>query len=117
MSEHHKFNYLEFPSKDLPQTKAFFESAFGWTFQDFGPDYSSFEKQGLDGGFYRSDLTSRTEKGAALAILFSDDLEQTLELVKNAGGEILKNVFEFPGGRRFHFAEPGGNEFAVWSDK
>ena len=117
MNEHEKINYVEFPSKDIQATKDFFNHAFGWSFKDFGPEYSAFSNQGLDGGFYKADLASSTNNGAALIVLYSDDLESTQEKVKKANGNIVKPIFPFPGGRRFHFTEPSGNEFAVWSDK
>lgn len=116
MTEHEKLNYVEFPSKDLLKTKAFFENAFGWSFVDYGPEYTAFSDQGLDGGFFNADMSSSTESGAALLVFYSSDLEHTLEKVTKAGGRIVKPVFPFPGGRRFHFTEPCGNEFAVWSD-
>lgn len=114
MNQHEKMNYVEFPAKDLAGTKAFFESVFGWSFTDYGPDYTAFENQGLDGGFFQSDLASSTEKGAALIVFYSDQLEATLAKVEKAGGSILRPIYSFPGGRRFHFTEPSGNEFAVW---
>ena len=110
-----KLNYVEFPATDIPATKKFFENAFNWTFEDFGPDYSSFSDQGLSGGFYKSDLTSVASKGAALLVLLSEDLENTQSIVESVGGKISTQIFSFPGGRRFHFIEPSGNEFAVWS--
>lgn len=116
MNEHEKLNYVEFPSQDIAKTKAFFERAFGWSFVDYGPDYTAFADQGLDGGFFRSDLCSSTANGAALLVFYSQDLESTLEKVTRAGGAIAKPIFSFPGGRRFHFTEPSGNEFAVWSE-
>lgn len=115
-NEHEKINYVELPANDLEAVKSFFSAAFGWTFVDYGPDYTSFANQGLDGGFYRAELSSRTSNGAALIVLYSSDLEATQAKVEKAGGEILKPAFRFPGGRRFHFADPSGNEFAVWSD-
>ncbi|MDH3634414.1 MAG: VOC family protein [Gammaproteobacteria bacterium] len=117
MKQHEKLNYVELPARDLDATKRFFNEVFGWTFEDFGPGYCAFSDQGLDGGFYRSELYSSTLSGAALLVFFSDDLEATLARVEQAGGRIEKPVFEFPGGRRFHFSEPSGNEFAVWGDK
>jgi len=116
MNLHEKMNYVEFPAKDLAGTKEFFESVFGWSFTDYGPEYTAFEDQGLDGGFFKSDLASSTEKGAALIVFYSDQLEATLAKVERAGGSIIKPIFSFPGGRRFHFTEPSGNEFAVWSE-
>ena len=116
MNQHEKINYVEFPAKDLTATKAFFESAFGWSFTDYGPEYTAFENQGLDGGFFQSDLASSTEKGAALIVFYSNQLEATLAKVEKAGGAILRPIYSFPGGRRFHFTEPSGNEFAVWGE-
>ena len=114
MNEHEKINYVEFASRDLDATKAFFADAFGWTFVDFGPDYTAFSDQGLDGGFYRADLASSVSQGAGLIVFYSQQLEQTAEKIERAGGVVVKSIFDFPGGRRFHFLEPSGNEFAVW---
>ncbi len=116
MSKHEKINYVEFSSKDLPATKAFFQSAFGWEFVDYGPDYASFSDQGVDGGFFSADVSASMTNGSALVVLYSERLEETLAKVEDAGGSILKPIFSFPGGRRFHFAEPGGNELAVWGE-
>ena len=116
MNLHEKINYVEFHAKDLPATKAFFQSAFGWSFVDYGPEYTAFSDQGLDGGFFQSDLASFSEKGAALVVLYSNQLEATLAKVEKAGGMIVKPIYSFPGGRRFHFTEPSGNEFAVWGE-
>ena len=116
MNLHEKINYVELPAKDLAATKAFFESVFGWSFTDYGPEYTAFENQGLDGGFFQSDLASSTEKGAALIVFYSNQLEATLAKVEKAGGSIIRPIYSFPGGRRFHFTEPSGNEFAVWSE-
>lgn len=116
MNLHEKINYVEFHAKDLPATKAFFQSAFGWSFTDYGPEYTAFSNEGLDGGFFQSDLASSTQNGAALVILYSNQLEATLAKVEKAGGAIIKPIYSFPGGRRFHFTEPSGNEFAVWGE-
>lgn len=116
MNEHEKLNYVEFASSDLEATKAFFEQAFGWTFVDYGSEYTAFSGQGLDGGFFKSNLYSNTDNGAALLVFYSENLEGTLIKVSAAGGKVIKPIFSFPGGRRFHFSEPSGNEFAVWSD-
>lgn len=116
MHAHEKINYVEFPAKDLQATKAFFEAAFGWVFVDYGPEYTAFSGQGLDGGFFKADLAASVAKGSALIVFYSERLEETLGKVESAGGRIVKPIFTFPGGRRFHFAEPSGNEFAVWSD-
>lgn len=115
MPEHQKINYVEFPAKNLKATKAFFEAAFGWSFVHYGPDYAAFSDQGLDGGFFKSDLAASPAKGSALIVFYSDRLEETQSKVERAGGRIVKPIYPFPGGRRFHFAEPSGNEFAVWS--
>ena len=109
-------NYVEFPAADIAATKAFFQQAFGWSFEDYGPDYTAFANQGLDGGFFRSDQQSTTASGGALVVFYSSDLEASLDRVISAGGVICKDIFSFPGGRRFQFTEPSGNEFAVWSD-
>lgn len=116
MKETGKINYVELPAKDIGATKDFFTKAFGWRFIDYAPDYVAVEDAGVDAGFFQSKLTSTTEQGSALVILYSDDLEKTIAGVEQAGGKILKQIFSFPGGRRFHFTDPNGNEFAVWSD-
>ncbi len=116
MNTHGKLNYIEFPAKDLAATKVFFATAFGWTFADYGPDYAAFSNEGLDGGFYKSDKTSTVANGASLLIFYSSNLEDTLAKVQKAGGRISRPIFAFPGGRRFQFIEPSGNELAVWSD-
>lgn len=116
MNEHGKINYVEFPARDLVATKAFFEAAFGWSFVDYGPEYTAFSDQGIHGGFYKSDLAASRAAGSALLVFYSDDLEQTLSDVEKAGGQIVKPIFSFPGGRRFHFSEPSGNELAVWGE-
>jgi predicted enzyme related to lactoylglutathione lyase len=77
MNEHEKINYVEFPSKDLAVTKAFFASVFGWSFVDYGPDYTAFSDAGLDGGFFKSDLVASTENGGALIVFYSSGLEET----------------------------------------
>ena len=116
MNDHEKLNYVEFPCADLGATRLFFETVFGWKFEEFGPEYMAFSNQGLDGGFFKSDLCARTETGSALLIFYSADLESTLEKIQAAGGSIVRETFAFPGGKRFHFSGPSGNEFGVWSD-
>lgn len=115
MPIHEKLDYVEYPSRDLEATKAFFRKAFGWAFEDYGPDYAAFAGQGLDGGFFRAELAASTGQGSALLVFYSERLEDTLAKVLAAGGTVVKPVFAFPGGRRFHFTEPSGNEFAVWA--
>ncbi len=116
MSNHEKIDYVEFPASNLKATKTFFSKAFGWVFTDYGPEYCDFTGQGLNGGFYKSEKAATAESGSALIIFFSNDLESTQKKVEEAGGTIIKEIFPFPGGHRFHFTEPSGNEFAVWSD-
>ncbi|MDH5927245.1 glyoxalase [Vibrio lentus] len=115
--EHGSINYIEFAARDITATKTFFSQVFDWVFEDYGPEYSAFEAKGLMGGFYSADLASNAESGAALMVFYSQDLEQTERDVIDAGGQINREIFSFPGGRRFHFKEPSGNEMAVWSDK
>src|SRR5688572_9355934 len=103
-----KINYIELPATDLEGTKAFFIKAFGWEFVDYGPDYVALQNAGLDGGFYRSDLVADTSAGSALVVLYSPELEASLTKVEQAGGRIVRPIFSFPGGRRFHFRDPSG---------
>ena len=116
MPTHHKIDYVEFASADPAATQAFFSAAFGWQFEAFGY-YTAFHGAGLAGGFYPAELTSRADAGGALIVFYSTDLAATERLVRQHGATIVKPVFAFPGGRRFHFAEPAGNEFGVWSDQ
>ncbi len=117
MDRHEKIDYVEFAAKDLEATKVFFGRVFGWTFTDYGPEYTAFTDAGLNGGFFRANLQSSPASGGALIIFYSSNLEATLDKVAKAGGTIVKPTFTFPGGRRFQFTEPSGNEFAVWSDQ
>ena len=112
-----RIDYVEIPSNDLPATKGFFTELFGWAFVDYGPEYCSFNDGQLEGGFYQTETTASSERGSVLLIFYTEDLEAMEKQVKQAGGEVVKPAFSFPGGRRFHFIEPGGSEFAVWSDK
>ena len=116
MSTPATINYLEIPASDLDLIKQFFTAAFDWRFTDYGPDYCAFDQAaGLDGGFYRSPLNATTAQGSVLVVFHSEDLAATEARIIAAGGQISQPVFEFPGGRRFHFLDPCGNEFAVWS--
>jgi predicted enzyme related to lactoylglutathione lyase len=112
MREDGKIDYVEFPAGDLPATKSFYRDAFGWTFTDYGPEYAAMA-EGLDGGFH-ADLAEAAKK--PLVILFAHDLEAMEAKVKAAGGTITRPIFSFPGGRRFHFTDPSGNELAVWGE-
>ncbi|MBI1200095.1 MAG: VOC family protein [Phenylobacterium sp.] len=112
MREDGKVDYVEMPGGDLAQVKAFYGAAFGWAFTDYGPTYAAFN-EGLDGGFHTEDADAVTKP---LVILYAHDLEAMEAKVRAAGGVILRPIFSFPGGRRFHFADPAGNELAVWSE-
>ncbi len=103
-----KIDYVEFTSPKLEETQSFFDKAFGWSFIDYGPDYRDIQNAGTGGGLERGDLT------APLIVLKADDLDAAFATVKDAGGVITKEIFEFPGGRRFEFVEPGGTKMAVW---
>lgn len=115
-ANHEKINYLELPANNLAAVKAFFETTFQWQFTDYGPEYTAFSNAGLEGGFFQADLKSTTQSGAALIVFYSQALEATEAKITAAGGKIVKSIFTFPGGRRFHFTDPCGNEYAVWSD-
>ena len=117
MPDENKIDYLEIPSSDLPASKSFFTSMFGWQFTDYGDEYCSFEDGRITGGFYKSDQTASYAEGSVLIVFFANDLEAALQKVVDSGGSVVRDVFSFPGGRRFHFADPTGNEFAIWSDK
>jgi uncharacterized protein len=110
-------DYIEMPSRDLAATKSFFSALFGWTFQDYGPDYAAFDDGRMAGGFFSSEKTADVESGSPLIVFYHADLKQMCAKIVDLGGEITKDIFEFPGGHRFHFRAPGGGEFAIWSDK
>lgn len=116
MNKHETITYLELPACDIPATKKFFEKVFNWSFQDYGDEYTAFTEDRLEGGFFKSDKKSNTKNGATLIVFYSSDLETSQEKIQESGGTIVKPIFAFPGGRRFHFTEPSGNELAVWSD-
>ncbi|MEN3370497.1 MAG: uncharacterized protein V7609_2640 [Verrucomicrobiota bacterium] len=110
-------DYIEMPSKDLGLTKEFFSQLFGWSFQDYGPEYAAFDDGRMTGGFFASKITASVAAGAPLIVFYATELEKASAEVARLGGKITREIFEFPGGRRFHFEAPGGGEFAVWSDK
>lgn len=114
MKSHHVIDYVEFPATDTSALKAFYGKAFGWAFTDYGPDYVASENSGIDTGFQAD---ARAAPPKPLVILYSLDLERSLDAVTDAGASITVPIFSFPGGRRFHFTDPSGNELAVWSDK
>ena len=113
---HHRIDYFEFPAADLAAAKKFYSTAFGWNFTDYGPSYAGFGYPGAEreaGGIAADPEHTR----GPLAVLYSDNLEASEQSVIAAGGKISKPIFSFPGGRRFHFVDPSGNELAVWSEK
>jgi predicted enzyme related to lactoylglutathione lyase len=112
MREDGKLDYLELPGGSLPQTKAFYGEAFGWTFVDYGPTYAAFE-QGLDGGV---DADAGEATPQPRPVLYAQDLEAMQARVEAAGGVVVRSIYAFPGGRRFHFRDPAGTELAVWSE-
>jgi len=111
---HLQIDYVEFPATNLPDTKRFYSSVFGWQFEDYGPEYTSFQDGRLAGGFFRTDKPVMA--AGPLVVIYSTNLESTLAAVQAAGGKVLKDIFSFPGGRRFQFSDPSGNQLAVWSD-
>jgi len=111
--KHEQIQYTEFLSNNFERIKDFYTKSFGWEFTDYGSEYTAFSGDYVDGGF----AVGEPVKGSVLVILYSEALEDTKEKVEEAGGEIIKDIFSFPGGRRLHFTDPDGNELAVWSDK
>ena len=112
MHTHHTIDYIELGVTDVAEAKRFYADAFGWEFNDYGPTYAGIKGgSGEVGGLAQSE---DVRPGGPLVVLYSGDLEASVAAVERAGGRIVKEIFEFPGGRRFHFAEPGGNELAVW---
>ena len=107
-------NYVEFKAKDLKKIKGFYTKIFNWTFTDYGPTYIAFSESGLEGGFEKTEYEI---VNGALIVLYHQNLDSVKNKIKEAGGEISKDIFSFPGGHRFHFIDPSGNELAVWSDK
>lgn len=105
-------NYIEFQVSDMARTKAFYQAAFGWTYTDYGPGYCEFNDGHMKGGF---EVGTPQPAGGPLVVLYADDLESCKADVEAAGGTIRQAVFEFPGGKRFHFADPDGYELAVWT--
>ena len=108
-----RIDYIEFAVTDIGEAKAFYSTVFGWSFTDYGPEYSSFHDGRLGGGLQQ---VARVERGGPLVVLYATDLEGVEDKIKRNGGKIVRDTFEFPGGRRFHFTDPAGNELAVWSD-
>src|SRR5262245_3009778 len=110
-----QIDYIEFPATDIAATKRFYRDVFERKFTDYGPDYTSFEDGRIGGGFTTDSNVSKNS--GPLVVLHASDLEAMESKVKSAGGRIVKPIFSFPGGRRFHFSDPNGNELAIWSDR
>ena len=108
-----RMDYIEFPCADIEATKKFYGAVLGWKFQDFGPEYISFFDGRLAGGFNKQ---TPVQRGGVLVVLYATSLKEVESKVVAAGGKIVKPVFDFPGGSRFHFTDPNGNELAVWSE-
>ncbi len=109
-------DYIEIPTTNIALSREFFSALFGWKFTDYGPEYTAFEDGRLNGGFFTSKKVAHTENGSVLVVFYSEDLEETMAEAIKLGASITKDIFSFPGGRRFQFTEPGGSEFSVWSD-
>jgi predicted enzyme related to lactoylglutathione lyase len=107
---HHAIDYIELAAPDLDAAKAFYTSAFGWALTDYGPEYSGIQGEGKEMGGLRQGSEQ------PLVILYSTDLEASFEAVTAAGGTIVEPIYAFPGGRRFHFADPAGNVLAVYTE-
>ncbi len=108
-----RIDYVEFDVTDVARTKKFYGDVFGWTFKDYGPDYCEFRDGRLMGGFVGTGKSRGA--GGPLVILYANDLSDVQRRIEAAGGRIVKPIFPFPGGRRFHFSDPAGYELAVWS--
>ena len=115
-----QMDYIEFPATDIEATKRFYSQVFGWQFQDWGPSYTSFHDGRLGGGFNGEAQPTGADGGAktrgVLVVIYAASLDEIYRKVKDSGGKIIRETFEFPGGKRFHFADPNGNELAVWSE-
>jgi len=109
-----RIDYIEFPVLDIQAAKRFYGTVFGWTFQDWGDEYASFKDGRLSGGFAKA---AAVQPGGPLVVMYALDLPGIKDAVVAAGGEITKEIFEFPGGKRFQFRDLSGYELAVWSDK
>ena len=109
-----RIDYVEFLTTNMNETKTFYSGVFGWEFTDYGPDYTSFNDGRLGGGFVAA---PEVATGGPLVVLYAANLEDIEAKIREYGGEIVRETFDFPGGRRFHFVDPGGNELAVWSDQ
>lgn len=107
-------SYIEFKANDLDKIKEFYSNSFDWIFTDYGPDYTVFAKSGLYGGFEK---TEDPISIGTLVVLYHSNLDDIKNKIIQSNGKISKDIFSFPGGHRFHFIDPSGNELGVWSDK
>lgn len=114
MRSENRIDYIEIPVTDLPRARSFLEAMFGWEFQEWGDEYFSFNDGRLDGGLRKAD--DAAPNTGVLLVFYSDDLERDVSRVRELGGTISQEIFPFPGGRRFHFIDPVGTEFAIWSE-
>lgn len=113
MHRHHAIDYIEFTVHDIVAAKEFYTVAFGWRFTDYGPEYAGIQGPEGEVGGLRQD--AEIPRGGPLVVLYSADLAASLEAVRSAGAQVVREPFSFPGGRRFHFLDPSGNELAVWA--
>lgn len=109
-----RIDYIEIPVTDIAESKRFYGEAFGWKFVDYGPDYVSFNDGNSAGGFRKE---SSVQRGGVLVVLYATELKTVEAEIRKAGGTIVAEIFDFPGGKRFHFTDPNGNELAVWSEQ
>lgn len=115
---HHHIDYIELAVLDVIEAKDFYAEAFAWTFTDYGPEYAGIRDLAVEGGEVGGlRLTEEVHSGGPLVLLFSEDLDASVTRVLAAGGTIVKGPYEFPGGRRFHFMDPSGNELGVWAKR
>jgi predicted enzyme related to lactoylglutathione lyase len=108
-----RVDYVEFGATDIERTRRFYERVFGWRFEDYGPDYASFQDGRLSGGFTRD---APVRPANPLVVIYATRLEEVEVKIRSEGGQVVRPTYEFPGGRRFHFTDPSGNELAVWTD-
>lgn len=109
-----RIDYVEIPVLEIARARGFYQTLFGWKFTDYGPDYSSFEDGRITGGLR---LEAAHPGNGILVVLYAVGLEAMVPQVVAAGGRIVQETFDFPGGRRFHFMDPEGNELAIWTDQ
>jgi uncharacterized protein len=109
-----RVDYVEFGATDIERTRRFYERVFGWTFESYGPDYVAFQDGRLSGGFTRD---APVRPANPLVVVYAVRIEAVEAEIRKEGGRIVRETYQFPGGRRFHFTDPSGNELAVWTDQ